>query len=511
MDRTSPKSLDSGSEKLCEGFEMTRGGVLAVALVFNAVLVSLIVREALVLASLALFPYGPESLALLAENDEAFYYALAPFSPILLIGLLSAGLVMGPVGLLIRQSRNLRPSLDSVFAPIAHFIRTLRSVEMGKAAERLRILHHPRLMLAIAAVAGAALAYVPYRLDLNPSGSLVGVDSQLYADWLGEMVSRPVDEAVRYAFAEGALGSRPLLLVPVYAISILGGISPKLAVQALPAALAPLLALSTFMFVRQGLRSENAAGLAGVLAAFSFNLTVGMWGSYYANWLALAEAYLFLTVLLSFFDSQSFPKFATLTLLSLAVLLTHPWTWLMILTVCLVFSITIWREGKGPSYTLQIVLLILVGLGADVLKNWVFGPPTVAADLATKGPVAGFHELVMIWPNVIDSLLFTHGGLLANSVFLGLAFLSVLALRFADRFQRLLLIWTTTSAVPFVFLDSYHQARIVYDLPIPLLAAMGLVLLASLMAKRRLRWPGLVVLLLIIFSASYSVRAMLNL
>jgi len=505
MDGTSPKALDSGVRRSARGLDMTRHGVLAGILVFLTVI------EASVLAHRVLFPYWPESLAPLASLEEGFYYAIAPISPILLIGVLFGRLLMVSVGLLIRKSRTLGPPLASLSRPMAQFISALRSIEIDKTAERLRILQHPRILLTIAAIVGAVFAYTPYRPDLNPSGNLVGVDSQLYVDWLGEMMSRPVDEAVHYAFAEAALGSRPLLLIPVYAISMLGGISPKLAIQSLPAALTPLLTLSTFMFVRRGVRSENAAGLAGVLAAFSFNLAVGMWGSYYANWLALAEAYLFLTILLSFSDSQSFPKFAVLTWLSLTILLTHPWTWVMILTVCVVFSITIWREGKGPSYTLHIVLLILVGLGADVLKNWILGPPTVATDLSTKGPVAGLHELIMIWPNVIDSLLFTHSGLLANSALLSLAILSLLALRFADQFQRLLVIWTTSAAVPFVFLDSYHQARIVYDLPIPILAAMGLVLLASLTARSRLRWPGLMVLLFILFSTNYAVRAMLQL
>lgn len=507
---TCPKALDTGSEEDREGFETTRGRVLAGILVFNAVLIFLTVREALVVAHLVLFPYGPERLALFAENDEAFYHVLAPFSPVLLIGLLFGRLGMVFAGLLIRQSRTLRPPLVSLSAPIAQFITALRSVEIGRTAERLKILKHPRLLQTMAAVGGALFAYAPYRPDLNPAGNLVGVDSQLYADWLGEMVSRPVDEAIRYAFAEAGFGSRPLILIPAYAISALGGISPKNAIQALPAILVPLLTLSTFMFVRHGLRNKNAAGLAGVMAALSFNLAVGMWGSYYANWLALAQAYLFLTILLSFYNSQSFPKFAVLTWLSVTILLTHPWTWVMILTVCLIFSITIWREGKD-HYTLQIVLLILVGVGADALKNWIFGPPTVATDIATKGPVAGFHELIMVWPNIIDSLLFTHGGLLANSVFLALAILAVLALRFADRFQKLLIVWTTTAAVPFVFLDSYHQARIVYDLPIPVLGTLGLILLASFMAKGHLRWPSLIVLLVILFSASYAVRAMLNL
>jgi hypothetical protein len=482
---------------------MTRGGVLAGILVFLTVI------ESLVLVHLVLFPYGPENLAFIAKIEEGFYNVLVPFSPMLLIGLSFGRLAMVSIRLLIRHSRTLGPSLTSLTTTIAPFTNILRSVEIDKIATRLKILQHPRLLLAIAAVGGAVFAYAPYRPDLNPPGNLVGVDSQLYADWLSEMMSRPVEEAVRYALAEAGLGSRPLLLIPVYAISIFWGISPKLAVQVLPVVLAPLLTLSTFMFVRRGLGSENAAGLAGVLAAFSFALAVGMWGSYYANWLALAEAYLFLTILLSLFDSPSFPKFTLLAWLSMGILLTHPWTWVMILTVCMISSISIWREGRDPSYTLHIFLLILVGLGADVLKNWIFGPPTVTADLATKGPVAGFHELIMVWPNVIDSVLFTHGGLLANSVLLALASLSVLVLRFADLFQRLLVIWTTTSAVPFIFLNSYHQARIVYDLPIPILAAFGLLLLVSLTARSRVRWPGLVVLLLILISASYALRAML--
>ncbi len=466
--------------------------------------------ESLVLAQWATFPYWPPSLTTLGEAEAGVYGVLMPFSPLLLMGFLYGRLLVYGVAR-IRGSKAVGPTVASLVGPVGRLVRSLRSVNLDEALESAKILQHPRLMLALAVASSAILAFMPYRPDINASGSLVGIDSPLYQDWLSQMLSRPFPDAIEYAFAEAALGSRPLFLIPLYLISLLQGIQPGQVVEALPIALGPILSATSFLFVRSGQGSERLAGLTAVLTAFSFNFTVGMWGGYYANWLALAEAYLFLTVLLSFPQYFSLPKFAALMGLSLAILLTHPWTWVLVLTVSLVFSISITKETKQHSYTWIMVTVILAGLTVDFLKNWTFGPRTVAEDLATKTSIAGIHELVVAWPNIIDSLLFTHGGLLANSLLLALAVVPLVTLSFQDRFQRLLIIWILTAGIPLSFLDSYHQARMIYDLPMPILAALGLLLLVSPMGKGKSRWPGLIILLTILFSANYALRAMLQL
>src|SRR5207249_11179505 len=99
--------------------------------------------------------------------------------------------------------------------------------------------------------------------------------------------------------------------------------------------------------------------------------------------------------------------------------------------------------------------------------------------------------------------------LLANSLILGLGLLSVFALRFRDRFERLLILWVGVASLPFLILDSYHQARIVYDLPIPILGPIAVLFFLPLVGTRSIRWPGLLIVLLLVLSANYALQSIL--
>src|SRR5207247_11232946 len=99
--------------------------------------------------------------------------------------------------------------------------------------------------------------------------------------------------------------------------------------------LAPLLALTSYAFVRLRQGNANLAGLTALFTPFAFYLPVGLWGGYYANMLALVFGYLFLTLLLLFSTSPSAPNYCAMFALSVPLFLTHPWTWALIATALL--------------------------------------------------------------------------------------------------------------------------------------------------------------------------------
>ena len=156
-----------------------------------------------------------------------------------------------------------------------------------------------------------------------------------------------------------------------------------------------------------------------------------------------------------------------------------------------------------------MIVIISGGIALDVLKSSIFTTRTVAADLATKVPTV--EHVASFWTNLVDALLYTHGGLMANWLVLGLGFLAVLALRFGDRFERLLVLWIAVPSIPFLVLDSYSQARILYDLPIPILTSMATAYLLPQIATKSIRWLGPILLLLIVATASYALQGLLNL
>src|SRR5438094_5983888 len=150
--------------------------------------------------------------------------------------------------------------------------------------------------------------------------------------------------------------------------------------------------------------------------------------------------------------------------LSIMLFLTHPWTWVLIITASLFFAVSLWKETSHSIHLKSIIAIISSGIVLDVLKSTVFATRTIAADLATKVPTVG--QVASFWTNLVDALLYTHRGILGNWLILGLGLISVFALRFRDRFDRLLILWIGVSSLPFLLLDSYNQTRILYDLRI---------------------------------------------
>ena len=472
--------------------------------ILTGLVLSLLAFQSLVLVILVFFPYLPDP-GLAALNAQV-YELLAPLSTVLLLGLLYAWLVR----LGTREARR-RWAWFNLFVrfisePFRKVVSSIKTTSLSDAPKTLKMLSHPWLMLAISLCVSTLLAFVPYRPDLNPTGSLVGIDSPLYVGWIGQMLARPWPQALQYSFVEGLEGSRPLLLVLLYLVAS-AGISPSQILEYLPMVLAPLLSLSTYVFVRYGQGSSSLAGVTVIFSSASFYTTVGLWGGYYANWLALILVYLFLTSLLVFSRSPSKIRYGSTYALSVALFLTHPWTWVLIAAVCLVFSVTLWRETRNLVHLKALTGIIATGIVLDLVKSWAFASRSVAADIATKAPNAGV--LLSFWNNLVDGLLFTHGGLLANWLVLGLGLLGVLVLRFKDWFERLLLLWVGVPSIAFVLLHSYHQARIVYDLPIPLLTSIAVVSLLPRIGSRNIRWPGLVLLLLVFVSASYALQGVL--
>ncbi len=471
----------------------------------SGITVSLIAFETLVLATLVFFPYVPDSG--LASFHASVYALLAPLTTILLLGVLYTWLARLGSKEAARHSIRIKAILHFLAEPFDKTLSSIRNISPIGQAQSLKILSHPRLLLGISIATSILLALIPYRPDLNPTGTLVGLDAQVYTGWIGQTLSMPLPQALQYSFVEGLDGSRPLLLVLLY-LAASTGASPSLVIEILPMVLAPLLSLSVYIFVRFGQGSAKLAGLTALFSPVSFYVTVGVWGAYYANWLGLILLYPFLTCLLRFSKSPSSLKFAATFSLSLLLFLTHPWTWILIMSTCLVFAVSLWNETRNVVHVKSVLGITAAGIALDVVKSLAFSTRTLTADLLTKTPGV-FDSLLGFWNGLVDALLFTHDGLFGSWILMGLALLGGLALRFKDWFERLLILWVGVASIPFLVLDGYHKARIVYDLPVPVLASVGVLLFVQLAGTRNVRWPGLWIVIVLVLCAAYAVQAML--
>jgi hypothetical protein len=476
--------------------------------ILTGIVLGLLAFQVLILVILAFFPYLPDYG--LSNLNTDIYFLLSPLSTIFLLALLYAWLLRIAAKEALRYSSTARSIGRFLSEPFQKILSSARTISLSESAETFKILSRPRLLLILSLASSILLAFVPYRPDLNPTGTLVGVDSPNYITWIIQMLARPPAQALQYAFVGGLDGSRPLLLVVLYSAASLGfslGISPVQIIEYLPMILAPLLTLSTYVFVRFGQGNASYAALTALFTPFSFYLPVGLWGGYYANMAALVLAYLFLTLLLLFSKSPSPTKYVAMFALSIALFLTHPWTWVFIATTGLVFALSLWRETRLSIHLKSIAGILIAGIALDVLKSTLFATRSVAADLATKLPTSG--QASMFWVNLVDGLFYTHSGLLASWIILGVGLFACFALRFKDRFERLVLLWVATASIPFLILDSYNQTRIVYDLPIPVVMAAALLFFLPVIGNRIVRWPGMIILLVLVTCANYALQGIL--
>jgi len=142
-----------------------------------------------------------------------------------------------------------------------------------------------------------------------------------------------------------------------------------------------------------------------------------------------------------------------------------------------------------------------------ILALSAFGVPAGGEHLLGQTPNPLSNPLAL-WPNTIVGIILTYNGLLATTIMLGLALLYTLKLRHVDNFQRLLLSWVLVASIPFSLLSGYFQTRIIYDMPIPVLAAGGLMIVMSGLESRG---PARLLLLIavVLLNASYALHSML--
>ena len=474
---------------------------VSIGAVLDDALALITIFETIALGQLVSYPFSLYTVGSLAWYQTQVLRWLVPLSPLLLVLLLYAWLAI----IALRAAKKHSVPVNRLVEVLSRAIRRLDSLD--SSAEKFIALHHPQLLLIIAMAIAGLLGALPYWPGLNPTGNIVGVDTPAYINWTSQMLARPFPQAISYAFSQADSGFRPLPLIIFYSIASLG-INPQLTVEFSPIILGPLLSLSLYYFVKAGSGNGGGAAISALAGCFSFNVTVGIWAGYLANWMAMIIAYFFLGSFFLFERSKRRTVLLPLFLLSMALLLTHPWTWALILATIFVYAIV--RSGdQRKLLTISSVILILSGIVVDFAKNQIAGGSTLAADLGTKAPVFGISQFLMFWPNVWTALTVFYSGLLGNAVLLGLSALCFAAIIFRGKVALMSFCWVACASIPFVLLNAFHQTRLIYDLPIPPLAALGSLWLMSRAGGGNLRGT-LILLVILLFSANYAVGSIIQ-
>lgn len=365
---------------------------------------------------------------------------------------------------------------------------------------------------------------------VNPTGSGVSTDEQYYTSKLSEMLTRSADgpaAVAGYAFTING-GDRPLSLLTLYLAGVVSGDSQAIP-RYIPIALGPALVLSVYAFMVKvpigdvGRKvSRQRAAIVALFAAFSPQIIAGIYGGFIANWFALIPGLASVLLLIKTWEvkaaSGNNSKVALYSIAFFGLLVTtmlfHVYMWGHLIIVSAIFlavSLAFYRKSTS-DYKLKAILIaiaIVASIGMDVAKAALVGlPPGITRDEVVAGYSFNLDNFGSRWQTITSMLENYLGGFLVIPAMVVLALMwAVGRARMSQTFDRFLLTMLFVLAIPLLFGDMTIQARLLYNVPLFIPAALAVY-------GWRDEWSvpsKSILVLLIVISANYAIRSLSNL
>jgi hypothetical protein len=288
-----------------------------------------------------------------------------------------------------------------------------------------------------------------------------------------------------------------------------------------PAIPAALMGVSSFYLTRTLTRNDFLATISAFLGLFSIATTVGIFAGVYANWLALGLVLIFWTSLLKVWQNPSRDLILITIITSFLILITHPWTWAIILAslaAYLMFNIIFHRSDNNnnpqkvtTSKSALIILginfvLLVILLAAFSSGEFIRLSTEVLAAMSTKH-LTQFVEVITY------SLRFYVGGFLANTIIITLCILGLLTIKnLKKQFYRLFISLLVIAFIPLLLLDSWWQWRLLYMIPYHIPAALFMFYTLEISKKSGIRYAVissiLFSLIVVLSSFNYALRCL---
>jgi len=348
------------------------------------------------------------------------------------------------------------------------------------------------IIIASSFVAALFIGYYNYAVAGVNNPGFPGVDVPHYIRWLKEMLNKNPSDALVYA----SENDRFLYLVLQYLCFFVSGSSPEgFVTYSMPVVLTFLLTLSTFFLVKTG-RSLPYASTAMLVTIFSFQVTVGIYAGFFANWFALTFLYIFYGLLVRALKGKNKSPFLLVLsgVSSVAVLYTHPWTWIllviMILSAYLVTTLLLvyFRKKDIHDYLWEFKFLATL-LIFNLVMFYVKGLLNIGGGARIGGYINVKTFRPSLW-NIFALRYFLDrtfnwyvGGFYAYTPIIILAILGVFSiLDYEDCYNRLLLNWMLISSA-MAFVDFPWQARFLYLTPFNIYVALGILYSAEKLSR----------------------------
>ena len=355
------------------------------------------------------------------------------------------------------------------------------------------------------------VSLIPTHESVNKTNQLIGVDTDEYMDWINGLRNLPnIYDYFYHIFIYDSLGDRPLTLtlMSVLVSSVPGnniGI-----IQYMPILLGPLLVMAVFFLTKELTSNVIPALIAAFLTAVSFQVLIGIYSGFYANWLALILGYFSFVFLFKYLRHGKINRINLLMYTSLVILamLSHVYTW-TILTVITGIFLTI--SYKLISFSRRRILVaslcLLVTIIMDIARIYVTGASSsgLQETIYLMNSGLGIDEFYQRWNNLTFTSQIFVGGIFSDIVI----YVLVLSWLFRSRIMEPVTIFFMTfmsiGIIPLFLGDEIIQSRVLYDIPFQIPAAMALFFMMKNVAGRTMMFSICVWILFCSLSELHSI------
>ena len=312
----------------------------------------------------------------------------------------------------------------------------------------------------------------------------VGVDTPAYLDWIDIIneSSYPAEYIWRL-FVDISDGDRALSLWMIHLLIQLSSTEDysKVIEIGIPILVSPLLVVSTYFLSRETTQDDRISLIAAFLSAIGFQVLVGLYAGFFANWIALIPAYLSILFLLRFLKCSKFMDLAIFAIGLSILLFVHVYTWTIITIFILLFlTLSAIKHKFQKKLIFFSFLVVASSVGADFLRSYAFGLELgVERDLSiAESADAGFSQFAVRWDNLVRTIQVHTGGFYGNFIFLTLVLSGLLIARSNASVWLFVGSFVSVGILPLFFGNVIIMSRVIYDIPFQIPAAISLAALS---------------------------------
>jgi hypothetical protein len=350
------------------------------------------------------------------------------------------------------------------------------SSDNNKVSTKTKIVYLSLFMLL-----SATLALVPHQPAVNKDNRPIGSDILGYAKTIKHLFlySNDPKELLRHVFVTEPPfhGDRPVSLLFFFtAAKIVSVADPIYVIDYMPIILGPALVLVVYLLTREMTSNDTISILAAFLTAASFQVLVGVYAGFYANWFALIIGYLSLVFLFKFLKRPSKLNFVIYSILTILLLLSHTYTWSMIAIVTGIFLVVMLKLNHYPRRNVILLLLVVLSsAAADAIRASITSSiGGIVGDIHVSNLSLGSKQFVSRWSNLVDATRIFLGGLFGNFIILSLGLYWLFKANHREAYNIFILIFLSIGIITLFFGDWVVQSRVFYNIPFQIPAAIAL-------------------------------------